>query len=79
MLRYEDCLGLSELTTEEISALAFHLHVPDIVAMEMGTSLCRTPEGRQLIRRLSGRPVEGARARPVRAPDAPTTPRGSDG
>lgn len=58
MLTYEDCVGLSELTPEEITALACYLHVPEIVAVEMGARLCLSPEGRQLIQRLSGRAVK---------------------
>ena len=62
MLSYEDCVGLSELTPEEIAALACHLHVPEIVAVERGAQLCMTPQGRQLIRRLSGQVVAEDRA-----------------
>jgi hypothetical protein len=62
MLSYEDCVGLSELTLEEVAAIASHLHVPEIVAVEMGARLCLTPEGRRLIRRLSGQAVEESRA-----------------
>jgi hypothetical protein len=52
MLSYEDCVGLSELTAEEIAAIAQHEHLPEIVALEMGACLCGTPEGRQRIRRM---------------------------
>ena len=62
MLSYDDCVGLSELTPEEIGAIASHLHVPEIVAVEMGACLCRTSEGRRLVRRLSGRATEKSRA-----------------
>jgi hypothetical protein len=58
MLSYADCVGLSELTPEEIAALARRLHVPEIVAVEMGACLCQTAKGKQLIRRLSGQAVE---------------------
>ena len=36
MLTYNDCLGFSELTPEQVSALARHEHLPEIVALEMG-------------------------------------------
>ena len=58
MLSYADCVGLSELTPEEIAAIAGRLHVPEIVAVEMGACLCRTAKGKQLIRRLNGQAVE---------------------
>jgi hypothetical protein len=38
MLSYSDCVGLSELTPEEIAVIAQHEHLPDIVALEMGLS-----------------------------------------
>jgi hypothetical protein len=63
MLSYVDCVGLSDLTPEEIAAIACRLHVPEIVAVEMGACLCRTPEGEHLIQRLSGRDL-------LRRPDA---------
>ena len=46
MLTYNDCLGLSGLSQEEVSALAKIKHLPEVVALEMGWSLCRTPEGK---------------------------------
>jgi len=52
MLSYDDCVGLSELTPEEIAAIAQHEHLPEIVALEMGACLCGTPKGRQRIRRM---------------------------
>ncbi|WP_205963477.1 DUF6455 family protein [Roseicella aquatilis] len=52
MLTYNDCLGLSGLTPEQVAALAHHEHLPEIVALEMGWSLCGTPEGQQRIRRM---------------------------
>lgn len=52
MLSYEDCVALSGLTPEEIAAIAQHEHLPEIVALEMGTCLCESPDGKQLIRRM---------------------------
>ncbi|MBI1394723.1 MAG: hypothetical protein GC151_01995 [Betaproteobacteria bacterium] len=45
MLTIEDCIGLSELTEEEVQAIAEHEHLPQIVAAELGSYLVRTPEG----------------------------------
>jgi hypothetical protein len=38
-------LGLSELTPDEINAIARHKHVPEIVALVMGASLRLTEVG----------------------------------
>ncbi len=45
MLTYEDCVGLSDLTEDEIKALAEHGHVPEIVALEFGHYLIETEGG----------------------------------
>ena len=45
MLSYNDCVALSELTPEEIVAIACRLHVPEIVAVQMGVCLLQTPNG----------------------------------
>jgi Family of unknown function (DUF6455) len=60
MLTYDDCLGLSVLRSEEIAAIAKHEHVPEIIALEMGSCLCETPEGKQLIRRMIFDDIEDA-------------------
>ena len=60
MLTYNDCLGLSELTQEEVAALARIKHLPEVVALEMGWSLCRTPEGKRLIGRMILDDIEAA-------------------
>ena len=60
MLTYNDCLGLSELTQEEVSTLARIKHLPEVVALEMGWNLCRTPEGAQTIRRMILDDIEAA-------------------
>ena len=45
MLTYQDCIGLSDLTEEEIKAIAEHEHVPDIIALEFGHYLIETGDG----------------------------------
>ena len=52
MLTYEDCLGLCGLTAEEIAAIARHEHLPEIVALELGAHLARSPQGRRKIRNM---------------------------
>ena len=34
MLTYEDCVELSDLTEEEIEAIAQHEHLPEMAALE---------------------------------------------
>ena len=45
MLTIEDCIGMSGLTEDEIAAVAEHEHVPVMLALEMGSYLCRTAAG----------------------------------
>ena len=45
MLTYKDCLGLCELTEDEIDAIAEHEHIPRIVAAELGNYLIESPDG----------------------------------
>jgi hypothetical protein len=52
MLTYDDCLGLCELTPEEVAAIARYEHLPEIAALEMGSWLRRTLQGKQVIRRM---------------------------
>jgi hypothetical protein len=52
MLTYEDCVGLSDLTEDEIEAIAEHEHIPEIVAAEFGSYLVHTDDGVPKIRRI---------------------------
>ena len=52
MLTLEDCIGLSELSEDEIEAIAQHEHIPQIVAVEVGNYLVQTPEGEQRIKAM---------------------------
>ena len=63
MLTYDDCLGLCELTAEEIAAIARHEHLPEIVALELGAHLARSPQGRRTIRNMIEDDVAVARER----------------
>ncbi len=56
-----DCLGLCELTEEEIQAIAVHEHVPDVVAIELAEYLIHSPEGVPMIRRIIVDDIEEAR------------------
>ncbi len=39
MLTLEDCIALSDLTREEIDAIAVHEHLAEIIAAELGCPL----------------------------------------
>lgn len=52
MLTYEDCLGLCELSEDEIRAIAEHEHIPAIVATQLGNYLVHAKDGVPMIRRM---------------------------
>lgn len=52
MLTLEDCLGLCDLSEEEVQAIAEHEHLPMAVAVELGSYLVHTEEGVPMIRRI---------------------------
>jgi hypothetical protein len=63
MLTFEDCMALSELTPEEIAAIAEHEHVPEMVAAELGCYLLHRAGGAAAIRRMLVEDIEAVRAR----------------
>lgn len=63
MLTYEDCVGMSELTADEIDAIAEHEHLPAIVAAEMGRYLMTTEDGSLVLKRIILEDIDAARAR----------------
>lgn len=52
MLTYQDCVGLCELTEDEIRAIAEHEHLPEVVALELGQYLVQSSGGQRRIRRM---------------------------
>ena len=60
MLTYEDCVGLCELTEEEVEAIAEHEHIPEIVAAELGSYLVHTDNGELKVRRIILEDIESA-------------------
>ncbi|HVB48570.1 MAG TPA: hypothetical protein VNF69_09305 [Burkholderiales bacterium] len=52
MLSLEDCIALSELSEEEMLAIAEHEHIPEIAAAEMGNYLVHAPDGEVYIREM---------------------------
>jgi len=63
MITLEDCLALSDLTEEEIDAIAEHEHLPEIVAAELGNYLAHLPGGIQHIRSMIRDDIVAARSR----------------
>jgi len=51
MLTYEECLAMSDLTEEEISAIAAHEHMDSIIAMALGHYLV-THNGEPMIKQI---------------------------
>ena len=52
MLTLEDCMGLCELTQDEIQAIAQHEHIPALSATLLGSYLCHSPEGEMSIKSM---------------------------
>jgi hypothetical protein len=52
MLTLEDCIALSDLTEEEILAIAEHEHIPEMAAAELGNYLVHAPDGARYIKAM---------------------------
>jgi hypothetical protein len=52
MLTREDCIGLCDLSEEEVEAIADHEHVPIIIAAELGNYLVHCDDGVPRIKRM---------------------------
>lgn len=52
MLTFDDCLGLCDLTEEEVAAIAEHEHLPMIVAAELGNYIIQGPDGALRVKRI---------------------------
>jgi len=52
MLTFKDCLDFSELTEEEILAIAEHENLPELAALELGNALVQTPTGERRIEEM---------------------------
>ena len=63
MLTLEDCIALSDLTEEEIDAIAEHEHIPEIIATELGSYLVHSPKGVPMLKRMIVEDIEAARRR----------------
>ncbi|MGO8919105.1 MAG: hypothetical protein ACLQJR_24655 [Stellaceae bacterium] len=63
MLTLEDCIALSDLTLEEINAIAEHEHLPETIAAELGCYLVHCPDGRRAIDAMICDDIAAARSR----------------
>lgn len=63
MLSLQECIDFSDLSEDEIEAIAEHEHVPEIVAAEIGSSLLQTNSGVCLIKLYLLENIEHARSR----------------
>jgi len=61
MLTIQDCIELSELTEEEILAIAQHEHIPEMAALELGNYLIHTPDGQKRIKAMIVDDIDDAR------------------
>ena len=52
MLTYDDCLGMCDLTEEEIDAIASHEHLPRMLAVELGNYLIHCSDGEPRIKQI---------------------------
>jgi hypothetical protein len=63
MLAWIDCLAFSELTADEIRAIADHERLSQIAALELGNWLVQLPDGSRRLKRLILDELEAASAR----------------
>ncbi len=63
MLSLQECIDFSNLTEDEIEAIAEHEHIPEIVAAELGATLLQTTSGVCLIKLYLLENIEQARSR----------------
>lgn len=62
MLSYQDCVGLCDLTEDEIRAIAEHERLPELVALELGQYLVQSADGQRQIRRMILDDLEAAQS-----------------
>lgn len=62
MLTLQDCIEMSDLSEEEILAIAEHENIPEMVAVELGSYLVHTAAGEKRIKRMIVDDIAHARA-----------------
>lgn len=63
MLTFEDCLGLCDLTEDEIDAIAEHENISELAALELAEYLCQQEDGALRVRRMIVEDIEAAQKR----------------
>ena len=63
MLTLEDCIALSDLTDEDIRAIAEHERIPLMAAAELGGYLIHRPDGEMCLKMIIRDDLEAAQAR----------------
>jgi hypothetical protein len=63
VLTWIDCLSQSELTADEIRAVAEHEHLSQLAALELGNWLVVRPDGCHMLKRMILDDIERAHAR----------------
>ena len=63
MLTLEDCIAFSDLTRQEIDAIAEHEHLPATIAAELGCYLVHRRDGQRAIRAMIRDDIDAARGR----------------
>jgi hypothetical protein len=51
-LTFNDCLGLCDLSEEEVLAIAEHEHIPAMAALELGNYLVHTQGGEERVKTM---------------------------
>lgn len=62
MLTLEDCIAFSELSEDEIDAIAEHEHITEMAALELGNYLVHTPSGEKRIKKMIADDIRHAKA-----------------
>ncbi|OFZ99731.1 MAG: hypothetical protein A3H35_14680 [Betaproteobacteria bacterium RIFCSPLOWO2_02_FULL_62_17] len=63
MLTLEDCIEMSDLTEEEVLAIAEHEHIPAIAAAAMAHYLVHRPDGEMCVKAMIKDDIRDALAR----------------
>jgi hypothetical protein len=63
MLSLRDCIGLCDVTEDEIAAVAEHERIPMICAAELADYMVHSPNGVPLLKRMILDDIEAAEAR----------------
>lgn len=62
-LSIQDCIDMSDLTEDEILAIAKHENLPEVLAIELGSYMVHSASGEKRIRRMMQDDIRNARQR----------------